>query len=149
MRERQIPCLLECCYRQLSRNAGEMFNEIVERITTLKIVKQSLKGYPSAGKARRTPHDLSVAGNSGFHIKLRYRWDHHKANRSDQVANEAHELAFRSRRMWRGRDPGERAERLGTDFVTAGLTHRRELAFEPSARTPRFRTCAHRQVLSR
>ena len=87
MRERQVPCLLECCYRQLSGNAGEMFNEIVERITTLKIVKQSLKGYPSAGKARCAPHNLNVAGNGGFHGELRYRGDHYQANRGGSVAN--------------------------------------------------------------
>ncbi len=88
MRERQIPRLLECCYRQLSRNAGEMFNELVERITTLKIVKQGLKGYPSAGKARCTTHNLTVAGNRGFHRELRYNGDHYQANRSGLVAND-------------------------------------------------------------
>jgi len=65
-----------------------MFNEIVERITTLKIVKQGLKGYPSAGEARCAPHNLSVAGNSGFHSDLRYRGDHYQANRGGLVAND-------------------------------------------------------------
>jgi hypothetical protein len=88
MRERQIPCLLECSYRQLSGNAGEMFNKIVERISTLKIVKQGLKGYPSAGKAGCAPHNLSVAGDSRFHSELRYREDHYQANRGGLVAND-------------------------------------------------------------
>jgi hypothetical protein len=41
MRERQIPCLLECRYRQLSGNAGEMFNEIVERIAKFKFLRRN------------------------------------------------------------------------------------------------------------
>jgi len=65
-----------------------MFDELVERITTLKIVKQGLKGYPSAGEARCAPHNLGVAGNSGFHGELRYRGDHYQANRSGLVAND-------------------------------------------------------------
>jgi len=60
-----------------------MFNEIVEGITTLEIVKQRLKWYPSAGKAWRTPHNFSVAGNSWFHSELRYRGDLYHANRGD------------------------------------------------------------------
>ena len=88
MRERQIPCLLKCCYRQLSGNTRKMLNELVERITALKIVKQGLKGYPSAGEARRAPHNLGVARNSGFHGELRYRADHYQANRGGLDAND-------------------------------------------------------------
>jgi hypothetical protein len=57
-----------------------MLKKVIKRVAALKIVKQGLKGYPSPVQAGGTSHNLAVAGNSGFHVQVRYAETNWAAN---------------------------------------------------------------------
>jgi hypothetical protein len=76
-RKKKLPGFLQRLKRELARNGGETFQELIEAISAFQVIEQSLHGNARSTEYGYTVHDFGIASDGLSHLSYcRRAFDH-------------------------------------------------------------------------